>query len=805
MLWQDIRHAIRRLAKDRSLTFMAVAALSLGIGANNTIFTFVNAVLIRGLPFDEPDEIMHLATRLTSEGQNRGVSYPDFVDWRDQTTSFTDLGAFTGGTANLSDNDHPPERVNGTLVSANTFRLLRQPVLLGRDFLPEESERGADRVVILGYDVWQNRYGGDPNVIGQMLRVNEEPSTIIGVMPEGVKFPQGSDTWRPLQPTETLDVRDTRGLGVFGRLAVGAERDQAQAELSAIAGRLTAQYPDTNTDIDAVVQTFNDWANGGEIRVVFLTLMGAVAFVLLVACANVANLLLARSARRAREVAVRVSLGASRWRIIRQLLLESLALGIVSGVVGLAMSVVGVRLFDLAVADVGKPYWIQFTMDWRVYGFLGLVCLVTSVVFGLAPAMHLSKTNVNEILQEGGRSGTGGTRVKRMSGAMVVVEVMLTVVLLAGAGLMMRSFLTLYQLDPGVDGDRLLTARLTLVSQKYPEAEQRAVFAEQLVDRLNAIPGVLAASVASNVPLGGAAQRTIELDGRPNSTDSAAPQVSVVQVGEQYLDTVGVSTLQGRSLMNTDGQPGSEAVVVNTRFAARFLDGEEVLGRRIRLDVDSDEPGPWMTIVGVSPTIRQSGIEQSEPDAVVYRMMRLAPSSSLSLLLSTEGNPTGLLPQVREAVQSIDQDLPIYQTNTLTGVLAEARWPFRVFGTMFAIFALVALILSAVGIYAVTAYSITQRTQEIGLRMALGAQPKQVVWMVMRRGLIQLVIGLSIGLVGAAGVGQVLQGLLVQISPTDPATLGMILLVLGSVTALACLGPARRAALLDPSDALRFE
>ena len=816
MLWQDFRYAVRRLYKDRSLTFMAVAALSLGIGANSTVFTFVNAVLIRGLPFEEPDEIMHLATQLISEGRNRGVSYPDFVDWREQTTTFTDLAAFTGGTANLSDNDHAPERVNGSLVSVNAFRLIRQPVLLGRDFLPEEGERGADRVVILGYEVWQNRYGGDPNVIGRMLRVNEEPSTIVGVMPEGVKFPQNADTWRPLQPTDTLDNRERRGLGVFGRLAPGADRVQAQAELNAIAGRLTLQYPDTNTDFGAVVQTFNEWANGGEIRVIFLTMMGAVAFVLLIACANVANLLLARSAHRAREVAVRVSLGASRWRVVRQLLLESLVLGVLAGVVGLALSTVGVRLFDLAVADVGKPYWIQFTMDWRVFTFLGLVCLTTSVVFGLAPALHLSKTNVNELLQEGGRTGTGGRRVKRMSSVMVVAEVMLTVVLLAGAGLMMRSFLTLYQLDLGVDGDRILTARLQLVNQKYPEPEQRVTFIDAVTERLQAMPGVLAASVASNLPLGGGDRLTLAIDGRPTEADTPLPEVSVVEVGDDYLASIGLDTLVGRGLTRRDGLPGSEAVVVNTRFVARFLDGEEVLGHRIRLDLEDDEDGngddgssspphPWLTIVGVSPTVRQTAFQETEPDAVVYRRHRLAPGSSLAIQVYASGNAGALVPQLREAVSAVDRDLPIFDAFTLSEGLAEQRWPFRIFGTMFAIFAVIALVLSAVGIYAVTAYSITQRTQEIGLRMALGAQPGQVVWMVMRRGLIQLAIGLSIGLVGAAGVGQVMQGLLVQISPTDPVTLAMILLVLGSVTVLACLGPARRAALLDPANALRPE
>ena len=769
--------------------------------------------MIRGLPFEEPDEIMHLATRLVTEGENRGISYPDFLDRREQTTTFTDLAAFTGGTANLSDNDHAPERVRGVLITANTFRVLRQPVLLGRDFLPEESERGADRVVILGYEVWQNRYGGDPDVIGQMVRVNEEPSTIVGVMPEGMQFPQIADTWRPLQPTDQLDDRDRRGLDVFGRLAPDVNRDQAQAELSAIAGRLTLQYPDTNTNFDAVVETFNDWANGGQLRVVFLTLMGAVAFVLLIACANVANLLLARSAHRAREVAVRVSLGASRWRVVRQLLLESLVLGVLAGVLGLGLSTVGVRLFDLAVADVGKPYWIQFTMDWRVFTFFVLVCLGTSVVFGLAPALHLSKTNTNELLQEGGRSGTGGRRVRRMSSVMVVVEVMLTVVLLAGAGLMMRSFLTLYQLDLGVDGDRVLTARVQLVNQKYPEPEQRVAFIDALTERLEAMPGVSAASVATDLPLGGGARRTLAIDGRPTEAGTPLPRVTVVEVGDDYLASLGLETVLGRGLTRSDGLPGAEAVVVNARFVARFLDGDAVLGHRIRLDIDDDEDeddvegivSPWMTIVGVSPTVRQTAQQEVEPDAVVYRRHRLLPRSSLVIQVYASGDAGGLVPQVREAVRAIDRDLPIYEAHTLAEELANERWPFRVFGSMFAIFALIALVLSAVGIYAVTAYSITQRTQEIGLRMALGAQPGQVVWFVMRRGLLQLGLGLAIGLFGAAGVGQVMEGLLVQISPTDPTTVAMILLVLSAVTVLACLGPATRASRFDPADALRLD
>ena len=803
-MWRDLALAVRRLSKDRSLTVMAVAALSLGIGANATIFTFVNAVLIRGLPFEESDQLMHLATFETTEARTRPLSFPEFEDWQAQASTFSALAAFTGGTANLADNDHAPERIDGSRVTPNMFAMLRQPVLLGRDFVPEDGLAGADPVMLLGYAVWQNRYGGDPNIIGTAVRVNEEPTTIIGVMPEGMQFPSGADLWRPLGPSEAR-TRELRNVWGVGRIAPSVDRTQAQAELDAVAGQLALEYPDTNEDFEAVVQTFNEWQNGGEIRLIFLTMMGAVAFVLLIACANVANLLLARSARRAREVAVRVSLGASRWRVVRQLLLESVVLAVLAGAVGLVLAAVGIRLFDLAVADVGKPYWIQFTMDWRVFSFLGFVCLATSVVFGLAPALHLSKTNVNELLQEGGRSGTGGARVTRLSGAMVVVEVMLTVVLLAGAGLMIRSFLVQYQLDIGVDGDRILTARMVLPRETYPENQERIAFVDALTDRLQSMPGIVAASLTGSTPLRGGSTRELEFDGRPAPVDGPAPTTTVVNVGDNYFASLGLDLLRGRPLARADGTPGSEAVVVNRRFVAQFFEDVDPLGRRIRLLPNDEEPEPWMTIVGVSPNVRQNAVETSEPDAVMYRRHRIDPGTVYSVQVHAQGDPAGLIPQVREAVRSVDDDLPIYEVATVSDDLAEARWPFAIFGSMFGIFAVIALVLSAVGVYAVTAYSITQRTQEIGLRMALGAQPGNVIWMVMRRGFLQLTIGLSVGLVGAAGVGRVLEGLLIQVSPTDPATLVGIFLVLASVTTLACVGPARRASLLDPSVALRTD
>ncbi|MBI4477875.1 MAG: ABC transporter permease, partial [Acidobacteria bacterium] len=380
-LWQDLRFGIRLLIKDSWFTLMAILALGLGIGVNNTVFTFVNAVLVRGLPFEESHRIMYLDMRLLTRNQPRPVSYPDYVDWKSASKTFEDLGAFAGGTMNVSDAGHPPERLQGSFVTANAFRILRQRPLLGRDFRPEEDDKGAEPVVILGYGVWNTRYGKDPNILGRVVKVNDIASTIIGVMPEGMKFPTNADLWVPFIPNAEQEKRSTRLLGVFGRMRDEVTREQTQAEMSALAARLARQYPDSNKDLGAAVQTFNDRFNGGPIRLVFLTLMGAVGFVLLIACANVANLLLARSAQRAREVAVRVSLGATRRRVVRQLLLESLILGIISGALGLLLSFVGVSLFDRAVADVGKPYWITFTMDARVFSFLALVCIATSIIF----------------------------------------------------------------------------------------------------------------------------------------------------------------------------------------------------------------------------------------------------------------------------------------------------------------------------------------------------------------------------------------------------------------------------------------
>jgi putative ABC transport system permease protein len=815
-LWQDLQFATRLLVKDKWFTLVAAIALALGIGVNATVFTFVNAVLIRGLPFTDQDRIMAIGSRDPVRDRNMGVSYLDFKDWSAETKTFTALAAYTGATMNLSDEGKPPERFSGVYISANGFKLLGQSPTIGRDFLPEDDRPGAAAVVMLGNGVWKNRYGSDPAIVGRTIRVNDTPSAVIGVMPEDFKFPFNADLWQPLSTIRDLEnqKRNSRGFDVMGRLARTASQEQAHAELQTIGQRLSNDYPDTNKSIQPRVQSYNQRVAGGPIRAIFLSLMGAVAFVLLIACANVANLLLARSAFRSREIAVRVSLGATRWRIVRQLLIESVLLALISGVLGVALSIFGVRWFDAATQDVGKPYWMTFTMDPSVFAFLAAICLGTGVIFGLAPALHVSKTDVNEVLKEGGRSGTGGIRARRWTGALIIAELALTLALLAGAGFMMRNFLTLYRSDLGIDTSRLLTMSLALPERKYPSIEQRLAFYQQLQERLQANGRVRAVSVASNAPMMGGYRRLLAVDGRPLTSGEQPPAVTMLTVDPRYFDTIGLSILRGRAFTAADGTAGQGSAVVNTRFVQMHFPKEDPIGRRIVLSMDlaggaapsGGIPTSLMaTIVGVAPNVRQANFDEAETDPVAYLPYRIDPRGFMVLLARSEGDPSGAIAVVREELRAVDPDLPLFNIRTMDENLARQRWPFRVFGTMFAIFAFIALMLSAVGLYAVTAYSVTQRTQEIGLRMALGAASTHVLWLFLRRALFHLSIGLTIGIAAAFGVGKIFESsdLLVRMSGRDPLTLVSIAALLAIVALTACLWPAHKATRLDPLVALR--
>jgi len=804
-LLQDLRYACRLLVNDPWFTVVAALALGLGIGLNTTVFTFVNAVLIRGLPFDHAEQIVYLNTRNLTDNSDRPVSVADFQDWRAQAHTFEGLAVFDETQMNVSETGRAADRIRGAEVSANTFHLLRQPPLLGRDFNLDEDQPQAAPVVILGYSVWKNRYGGDPGILGRSIKVDDRAAEIIGVMPEGMRFPTNADLWRPYVPTAAQAAkRDDRNLSVFGRLGPGTTMRQAQEEMTAIAARLRQQYPATNKDLGVGLMTFNERFNGGPIRTIFLALMGAVGFVLLIACANVANLLLARSSRRTREVGIRVALGAGRGRIIRQLLVESTLLACVGGLLGLGLSYIGIGLFDTAVADVGKPYWIRFTMDYRVFGFMAFVCLATGLLFGLAPALQVSRTNVNETLKEGGRGNAGGAKARRLTSAMVIAELTLTLVLLTGAGLMVRSFLKIYSMQLGIDTTHILTMQTTLTEVRYPTAEKRQQFYDALLARLTALPGVTAAATTSRLPLEGGDRRIVEVEGRPAADPKTGPRAARLWVSPGYFDALGIPVRRGRLFGDRDGTPGAETVVVSERFVERFFAGEDPLGKRFRplAQPAQTDPNPWLTVVGVVPSVQQNNPQAESADPIVYQPFRQRSAASTALMIRAAGAPAVITSAVREAVRAVDQDQPVFDVRTLDESIERQRWPYRVFGSMFAIFAVVALVLSAVGIYAVTSYAVTQRTPEIGVRMALGAQPRQVSWLILRSGLGQLAVGLALGLIGAWSLTFVLQSLLFETGATDPLTFATITALLSTVTLVACLIPARRATRLDPLKAL---
>lgn len=811
-LWQDVQFAVRLLVKNRWFTIVAAMALALGIGVNTAVFTFVNAVLIRGLPFSDPDRIIAIRT-VDTRNRPLGVSRLDFNEWHDSSKSFAGLVLFLGASVNVSEEGRAPELFQGVYQSANLFQLIGVRPILGRDFRTDDDQPAAPPVAIIGGGMWKNRYGGDPTVIGRAIKENGIIVTIVGIMPPDMRFPLNADIWMPLSmlPPEVRDVkRNVRNFQSIGRLAPGVTLEHARAEFLTIGRRMSQDFPDSNKEFLPQLLTYNDSVNGPQITLIFLSLMGAVGFVLLIACANVANLLLSRAAHRSREIAIRVSLGAGRWRIIRQLLVESMLLSFLSGVIGLGLSIVGIHLFDAATTDVGKPYWMTFSLDPIVFGFLLTICVASSVLFGLAPALHVSKTDVHDVLKDGGgRSGSGGMRTGRWTNALIVIEIVLTLVLLAGAGFMIRSFMALYTMDLRIDTSRLLTMQLALPLEKYPHPDSRTTFYLQLEGHLETVSAIQGAAITTHPPAFGGFLRQLSVDGQPPTADHKPPDVTMVSISAGYFDTLGIPIQRGRMFVDMDGTPGHDAVIVNQRFVTMHLVGGNPIGRRIRLTDSSTQtqqpPSVDANIVGVVPTVRQRNFQSPDPDPVVYVPYRVDPQRSMYLLVRGNGDAAQITSLVREQVRVIEPDLPLFRIQTMDQLLSLQRGPFRVFGSMFAIFAVIALILSAVGLYAVTAYSVTQRMAEIGVRMALGAQPKHVMWLFVRRTLIQLALGIPIGLAGALGVGRLLRVLLVQTSSRDPVTIGSITFLILVVSLAACCWAAHRATRLDPISALRYE
>ena len=799
---QDLRFTFRLIRKDRWYAAAAVLALALGIGVNATVFSIFNAAFLRGLPFADADRL-HLVSWQPRLADRYPLSLADYQDWSRATASFEELAAFTTVMANLSDDRELPEQVRGAWLTANAFGVLRVPTLRGRGLTDADQRRNAEPVVLLSYRLWKTRYGGDEAILGRTIRLNGKPTTVVGIMPDGVAFPINSQLWMPFVPQKAQEPRDARLLTAFGRLRPGVSRGEASAEADAIAQQIIAAHPaETRELVSARIETFTDRYVSGNARMIFIVMMGAVGFVLLIACANVANLLLSRSAQRAREIAVRTALGATRWRVVRQLLVESTVLGCLGGALGLAIALAAVPTFAAAAEDPGKPHWIEFTVDYVVVAYLAVVCIAAGITAGLAPALHITRTSLNDALKEGGRGSSGGRRARIMSATMVIAELALTCVLLVGAGLLIRSFLHLYTLDLGIDTRGLVAMRVLLTDSRFARPESRVLFFERISTRVAAVSGVDRVAITTSVPPFGSETRTVEVEGRPpQATRSSVAQVIV---SSTFFDALGLPILRGRNFSDTDP---ADAVLVNERAASQLFPGADPLGKRIRLTdrhTQTAKPAAWRTIVGIVASVRHNSPESGAPSAAVYLPLREAPIH-VSLLVRSALPAPSVIEAVRHAVRDVDPDQPVYSARSVDEMLELSRWPFRVFGTLFTCFALVALALSSVGLYAVMAYSVTQRTQEIGVRMALGAAPGQVRWLVLRRAIVQIAGGLALGLAGAFALSRVLANMLVAVTPTDPVTFGAIALLLIGVAMTACIVPARRAMRLDPVTALRAE
>jgi predicted permease len=804
-MWQDIRFGFRTLAKNPGFTAVAVVALALGIGANATVFSLANAILYKNLPFAESQRVLYLtSTNVKRPRGPEGISYPELRDLQLSAHSFSAIGAYTGCPGNFADDSTFPENYRCRRITMNGFSAIGQHPILGRDFQPEDEHEGATAVAILSYGLWEKRFGKDPAIIGRTARINSVPTTIVGVMPQGLEFPPETQFWQPLLPEGSMKKRSERGLSVFARLAPGVDRRAAAAELSMLAANFAREYPETNRDITYQARTFTEANLKNSIRNIFFTLLGAVGFVLLIACANVANLTLARAVGRAREISIRAALGAGRWRVIRQLLVESLLLSMAGGLLGLLIAQWGTRAFDAAVIPTGKPAWIDFSIDYRALAYFAAITVASGVLFGLAPAQRLARLDINSGLKEGGHgSGLGGRR-HYLADSLVAVEVALSVVLLVGAGLMIRSFLNAYQTPPGYDMSRMLTFRLDPSQAKYAKNSDAAALYERITEQVAAVPGVSAVTIASGVLGTGLNSLPFEVDGAAPADARRRPSTLVMTVGENYFDVIRVRAQAGRTFAIGDGVSGPPVALVNRGFADAHFPGASAVGARVRL-YDGATPRHWVTIVGVIPNITQTDFTHPQSEPLIYLPYRQEPQRWMSLLVQTPLRPGSLGDACRRAVQKVDLDLPARDVMPLQQQFALTSWPVRVFGTMFAIFAGIALLLASVGLYAVVAHVVSLRTHEIGVRVALGASRRSVMQLVFAQGMWPMGIGLGIGLAASLGLSRAVGALLSGVSATDPITFSVVAAVLPTAAVVGCALPARRAVRVDPMTALRHD
>ncbi|HVR72631.1 MAG TPA: ABC transporter permease [Vicinamibacteria bacterium] len=802
-LWRDVRYGARMLGRSPAFTAVAVLTLALGIGANTAIFSVIHAVLLRSLPYEDADRLVFL-TEWSEQVPQMSFSIANLKDVQDQNTVFESLAGYNGQNLILGGENGEAERVNGRQVTSGLFATLGKKPIVGRPFTAEEDKPGAEGVVLLGEGFWDRRFGRDPGVVGRRLVLSDEPFIVIGVMPGSLHGSwKAADVFTPLLRLEDrLGGEENRGnhpgIYVTARLKAGVSEEAARSEVKSIAARLAEQHPKTNARQSMTLETLHE-AFVGDLRPALMLLAGAVTFVLLIACANVANLLLARAASRAREIAVRGAMGAQRARLLRQLLTESLLLSLLGAVVGVVFAYAGVRGL-VASLPANVPRADEIRVDGWVLAFTAGLAMVTGLIFGLAPAWKVSRQGVQDALREGGR-GTPGPGHHRVRNTLVVAQVSLALVLLVGAGLMLRSFARVLAADAGFRAEGVLTASIPLPPGRFPEAASRAAFVRRVVEEVEAVPGVEAASAA--LPLLGGWQSSFRLEGRPEPPPGQLPSADITRVTPDYFRAMGVRLREGRVFTDRDTADAPPVAIVDETFARAHCPGEGALGRRLRFGALDNKDAKWLEIVGVVGHVKNYGVDE-DSRVEVYLPYDQSPVSGVTLVVRASADPASLSGPLRAAVKAADPELPLYAVRTLPEIVSDRTAQRRLAATLITVFAVVALVLAGVGIYGVMSYAVAQRTQEIGIRMALGAERREILRMVLRHGALMAVSGVALGLVAASVLARLITSLLFQTSAADPPTFSVVPVVLIAVALLACWIPARRATRVDPLVALRY-